>query len=137
VPWRRASCEYRADQGRSGDICRPRPRYQSRWLGLARSLHHPALAAIGHGSARRGHRLPGVRKLRTLTENPTFDRLAEVTAEVIDALDIGDYAMYMFDFGAPVGFRIALRHDVRVRGIVTQNGNAYIEGFGTGFALSK
>jgi pimeloyl-ACP methyl ester carboxylesterase len=79
---------------------------------------------------------PGFGSSEPLLESPTFDRLAEITAQVIDALDIGDYAMYMFDFGAPVGFRIALRHDVRVRGIVTQNGNAYTEGFGTGFALS-
>ncbi len=55
-----------------------------------------------------------------------------MTATTIDLLGIGDYAMYMFDFGAPVGFRIALAHDQRVRGIVSQNGNAYTGGFGPG-----
>jgi len=38
----------------------------------------------------------------------------------------------MFDFGSPVGFRIALQHDQRVRAVVTQNGNAYTDGFGPG-----
>jgi pimeloyl-ACP methyl ester carboxylesterase len=79
---------------------------------------------------------PGFGSSEPLPESPTFDRLAEVTGSVIDALGINEYAIYMFDFGAPVGFRIALRHDLRVRGIVTQNGNAYSEGLGTGFALS-
>jgi pimeloyl-ACP methyl ester carboxylesterase len=65
--------------------------------------------------------LPGV---------PTFDRLAEVTGATIDAAGVGDYALYMFDFGAPVGFRIGLRHGDRVRAIVSQNGNAYLDGLG-------
>ena len=75
---------------------------------------------------------PGFGSSDPLPESPTFDRLAEVTGHVIDALEIGDYAMFMFDFGAPVGFRIALEHDERVRGIVTQNANAYTDGFGPG-----
>lgn len=77
---------------------------------------------------------PGFGSSDPLPESPTFDRLAEITGKAIDALGIGDYAMYMFDFGAPVGFRIALGHDQRVRGIVTQNGNAYTEGLGPGAA---
>ncbi len=52
----------------------------------------------------------------------------------INTLGIGDYALYMFDFGSPVGFRIALDHDQRVRAIITQNGNAYTDGFGPGVA---
>lgn len=77
---------------------------------------------------------PGFGSSDPLAESPTFDRLAEVTSEVIDRLGITDYAFYMFDFGAPVGFRIALAHDQRVRAIVTQNGNAYAEGLGPGLA---
>ncbi|HEY6499620.1 MAG TPA: alpha/beta hydrolase, partial [Streptosporangiaceae bacterium] len=73
---------------------------------------------------------PGFGSSDPLPGTPTFDRLAEVTGRVIDQLGIGDYAIYMFDFGAPVGFRIALRHDQRVRAIITQNGNAYAEGLG-------
>ena len=75
---------------------------------------------------------PGFGLSDPLPESPTFDRLAEITASAIDALGIGDYAVYMFDFGAPVGFRIALRHDTRVRAVITQNGNAYTDGFGPG-----
>ncbi|MEB3049870.1 alpha/beta hydrolase [Mycolicibacter sp. MYC123] len=77
---------------------------------------------------------PGFGLSDPLPEPPTFDRLATVTAAAIDALGIQDYALYMFDFGAPVGFRIALDHDRRVRAIVTQNGNAYTDGFGPGVA---
>ncbi|MEU6205562.1 alpha/beta hydrolase [Micromonospora musae] len=73
---------------------------------------------------------PGFGLSDPLPGSPTFDKLAEVTGEAIDALGIGDYAIYMFDFGAPVGFRIALKHDQRVRAIITQNGNAYTDGFG-------
>ena len=73
---------------------------------------------------------PGFGSSDPLPESPTFDRLAEVTRDAIDALGITDYAIYMFDYGSPVGFRIALQHDQRVRGIITQNGNAYVDGFG-------
>ena len=75
---------------------------------------------------------PGFGSSDPLPESPTFDRLAEITGKAIDQLGIGDYAIYMFDFGSPVGFRIALEHDQRVRAIVTQNGNAYTDGFGPG-----
>ncbi|HUA28189.1 MAG TPA: alpha/beta fold hydrolase, partial [Streptosporangiaceae bacterium] len=75
---------------------------------------------------------PGFGSSDPLPESPTFDRLAEITGKAIDQLGIGDYAIYMFDFGSPVGFRIALDHDQRVRAIVTQNGNAYADGFGPG-----
>jgi pimeloyl-ACP methyl ester carboxylesterase len=73
---------------------------------------------------------PGFGSSDPLPESPTFDRLAEVTGKVIDLLGIGDYAVYLFDFGSPVGFRIALEHDQRVKAVITQNGNAYVEGFG-------
>jgi pimeloyl-ACP methyl ester carboxylesterase len=77
---------------------------------------------------------PGFGSSDPLSDSPTFDKLADITGKAIDALGIEDYAMYMFDFGSPVGFRIALEHDRRVRGIVTQNGNAYTDGFGPGVA---
>ena len=78
---------------------------------------------------------PGFGSSEPLPESPTFDRMAEITGKAIDELGIGDYAIYMFDFGSPVGFRIALEHDQRVRGILTQNGNAYSDGFGPGVAV--
>jgi pimeloyl-ACP methyl ester carboxylesterase len=77
---------------------------------------------------------PGFALSDPLPELPTFDRIADITAHTIDALGIGDYAFYMFDFGAPVGFRVALSHDQRVRAIIAQNANAYTDGFGPGVA---
>jgi pimeloyl-ACP methyl ester carboxylesterase len=64
----------------------------------------------------------------------TFDWLAEITNGLLEQLQLDRYAMYMFDFGAPVGFRIATANPHRVAGIVTQNGNIYTEGFGPGVA---
>ena len=64
----------------------------------------------------------------------TFDWLAEITNGLLEQLGLARYAMYMFDFGAPVGFRIAVAHPDRVAGIVTQNGNIYTDGFGPGVA---
>jgi pimeloyl-ACP methyl ester carboxylesterase len=77
---------------------------------------------------------PGFGGSDPLTESPTFDKLAEITGKTIDALGIGDYAMYQFDFGSPVGMRLALEHDQRVKAIVTQNGNIYTDGLGPGLA---
>lgn len=89
---------------------------------LANDWHVVAIDYPGFGSS---DPLPG---------SPTFDQLAEVTAKTIDALGMADYALYMFDFGAPVGFRIALAHDERIRAIITQNANAYTDGLGPGVA---
>lgn len=75
---------------------------------------------------------PGFGSSDPLPESPTFARLADITGKTIDALGIGDYAMYQFDFGSPIGLRVALEHDDRVTGIVTQNGNIYADGFGPG-----
>lgn len=58
----------------------------------------------------------------------TFDRLADTVEAFVDKLGLDRLAMYMFDFGAPVGFRLATRRPERVTGIVVQNGNAYTEG---------
>jgi pimeloyl-ACP methyl ester carboxylesterase len=77
---------------------------------------------------------PGFGLSQPLEVTPSFDGLAQVTAAVLDELGVGDYGMYMFDFGAPVGFRVALAHDARVRAIITQNANAYTDGFGPGLA---
>jgi pimeloyl-ACP methyl ester carboxylesterase len=59
----------------------------------------------------------------------SFDNLAEVMAGFVDALGLTRYALYIFDYGAPVGIRLALRYPERVSAIVSQNGNAYLEGF--------
>ena len=59
----------------------------------------------------------------------SFDNLAEVVAGFVDALGLQRYALYIFDYGAPVGLRLALRYPERVTAIISQNGNAYLEGF--------
>ncbi|NIH78420.1 alpha/beta fold hydrolase [Amycolatopsis viridis] len=58
----------------------------------------------------------------------SFDRLADVVEGFIERLGLTRFAMYLFDFGAPIGFRLALRHPERVAGLIVQNGNAYVEG---------
>ncbi|MGC2999864.1 alpha/beta fold hydrolase [Streptomyces sp. G35A] len=58
----------------------------------------------------------------------SFERLTDVVERFTERLGLTRYAMYLFDFGAPVGFRLALRHPERVAGLVVQNGNAYLEG---------
>ncbi|MFF7854452.1 alpha/beta fold hydrolase [Streptomyces sp. NPDC007904] len=58
----------------------------------------------------------------------SFERLTDVVEQFTERLGLTRYAMYLFDFGAPVGFRLALRHPERVAGLVVQNGNAHPEG---------
>jgi pimeloyl-ACP methyl ester carboxylesterase len=58
----------------------------------------------------------------------TFDHLADVVDRLLDSLGQTKYAIYVHDYGAPVGFRLALRHPERITGIITQNGNAYEDG---------
>lgn len=59
-----------------------------------------------------------------------FQNLANVMEEFTQALGLTTYAIQVFDYGAPVGFRLALAHPERVTAIITQNGNAYEEGLG-------
>jgi pimeloyl-ACP methyl ester carboxylesterase len=58
----------------------------------------------------------------------TFDRFAELVDTLLDRLGAKSYAMYVMDYGAPVGWRLALKHPERVTGLIIQNGNAYEEG---------
>nr|WP_155884723.1 alpha/beta hydrolase [Actinomadura flavalba] len=58
----------------------------------------------------------------------TFDHLTDVVDALLERLGVTRYALHVHDYGAPVGFRLALRHPERVTGIVSQNGNAYEEG---------
>ena len=58
----------------------------------------------------------------------TFDNLATVIDVFTDTIGLKRYAIYVFDYGAPVGFRLAVAHSERVTAIVSQNGNAYEEG---------
>jgi pimeloyl-ACP methyl ester carboxylesterase len=63
----------------------------------------------------------------------TFDNLAKVIIDFVDALGLARYAIYIFDYGAPTGLRLALAHPERVSAIISQNGNAYIEGLSAGW----
>jgi pimeloyl-ACP methyl ester carboxylesterase len=60
----------------------------------------------------------------------TFDALANTIDAFTEALKIRRYAIYVFDYGAPTGFRLATAHPERITAIVSQNGNAYEEGLG-------
>jgi len=63
----------------------------------------------------------------------TFDHLAKVIEGFTDAVGLERYAIYVFDYGAPVGFRLPLARPERVTAIISQNGNAYEEGLSTGW----
>jgi pimeloyl-ACP methyl ester carboxylesterase len=58
----------------------------------------------------------------------TFDHYARLIGQLTEALGLERYALYVMDYGAPVGFRLATAHPERIRAIVVQNGNAYDEG---------
>src|SRR5262249_14252209 len=75
---------------------------------------------------------PGFGQSPPLEGTTTFDRLADEIEQFTDAIGLARYSLYLFDFGAPVGFRLAARHPDRVQGLVLQNGNAYVEGLGPG-----
>jgi pimeloyl-ACP methyl ester carboxylesterase len=59
----------------------------------------------------------------------TFDALTDITADLLDQLGVERYAIYVQDYGAPIGWRLALRDPAAITGIVSQNGNAYEAGF--------
>ncbi|MGK5683996.1 alpha/beta fold hydrolase [Actinoplanes sp. URMC 104] len=59
----------------------------------------------------------------------SFDSLAEVTDAFIDQLGLERFAVYIHDYGAPIGLRIASRHPHRITALISQSGNAYVEGF--------
>ena len=60
----------------------------------------------------------------------TFDHIADIMEAFLDQIGAERFYMYVFDYGAPIGFRIAGRHPDRILGIVSQNGNVYREGLG-------
>jgi pimeloyl-ACP methyl ester carboxylesterase len=65
--------------------------------------------------------------------NYTFDHVTQVIDRFTEAVGLGRYTLYVFDYGAPVGFRLALKHPERVTAIISQNGNAYEEGLSDGW----
>jgi pimeloyl-ACP methyl ester carboxylesterase len=75
---------------------------------------------------------PGFGQSPELDESTSFDALAYVIDGFTVAKGLERFSLYMFDFGSPVGFRIATRHPDRVQGLVLQNANAYEVGLGPG-----
>jgi pimeloyl-ACP methyl ester carboxylesterase len=63
----------------------------------------------------------------------SFDNLAHVIDRLTERLGLTRFAIYIFDYGAPIGLRIAARHPERITAIITQNGNAYVEGVSAAF----
>jgi pimeloyl-ACP methyl ester carboxylesterase len=63
----------------------------------------------------------------------TFDNIANVIDRFTEAVSFDRFALYVFDYGAPTGFRLAVRHPERITAIISQNGNAYEEGLSDGW----
>lgn len=63
----------------------------------------------------------------------TFDNLANVVEEFTEKVGLKKYSLYLMDYGAPVGFRLAFKHPERVQALIVQNGNAYEEGIDNEF----
>jgi len=63
----------------------------------------------------------------------TFDNIASVIERFTEVIGFGRFAVYVFDYGAPTGFRLAVRHPERITAIISQNGNAYQEGLSDGW----
>jgi len=94
----------------------------------------PALAADGHHVV--APDLPGF----GFSDAPdragfayTFDRLAQVIERFTEIVGLARFAVMVFDYGAPVGFRLAVSHPERIAAIISQNGNAYEEGLSEGW----
>jgi pimeloyl-ACP methyl ester carboxylesterase len=63
----------------------------------------------------------------------TFARLAEVIERFTEVIGLARFSIYVFDYGAPTGFRLAVRHPERISAIISQNGNAYEDGLSEGW----
>jgi len=63
----------------------------------------------------------------------TFDNIATVIDRFTEVVSLNRFAIYVFDYGAPTGFRLAVRHPERIAAIISQNGNAYEEGLSEGW----
>ena len=80
---------------------------------------------------------PGFGRSPALEGTTTFDRLADVIDGFTHAVGLDRFSLYLFDFGSPIGFRLATRHPERVQGLVLQNGNVYEEGLGPSMQALK
>ncbi|MRW84868.1 alpha/beta fold hydrolase [Pseudoduganella sp. FT26W] len=67
----------------------------------------------------------------------TFDNLTATLEAFVQKLKLSKYALYIFDYGAPTGLRLAAAHPERVTALISQNGNAYLEGLGDAWAQTR
>jgi pimeloyl-ACP methyl ester carboxylesterase len=91
---------------------------------LADQFHLVAPDYPGYGQSS----MPGVDEFEY-----SFDKLANIVEQFIDEIGLKSYSLYLMDYGAPIGFRIATKHPERVEGLIIQNGNAYVEGIDNDF----
>ncbi|WP_309053038.1 alpha/beta fold hydrolase [Streptomyces sp.] len=94
--------------------------YRGLMAELADSYHLIAPDHIGFGASA----APAVEDF-----DYSFERLTAITLGLLDQLGVDRFALYIQDYGAPIGLRIASRHPERITAVVTQSGNAYLEGF--------
>jgi pimeloyl-ACP methyl ester carboxylesterase len=78
--------------------------------------------------------LPGFGNSGMPERGCTFDRIAAIIDRFTEIVGLQRYALYVFDYGAPTGFRLAVKHPDRIAAIVSQNGNAYEEGLSEGWS---
>ena len=78
------------------------------------------------------------------TESPSreeftysFDHLAKIVDKFTETVGLSKFAMYVFDYGAPIGYRLAMWHPERITAIISQNGNMYEEGLGKKWEARK
>jgi len=76
--------------------------------------------------------LPGFGNSDMPDKGNTFDRIAQTIDRFTETVGFDRYAVYVFDYGAPTGFRLAVKHPERITAIISQNGNAYEEGLSDG-----
>lgn len=63
----------------------------------------------------------------------SFDNIAQIMEQFVDEIDLDRFSLYLMDYGAPVGFRIAASQPERIESLIVQNGNAYVEGIDNNF----
>jgi pimeloyl-ACP methyl ester carboxylesterase len=77
--------------------------------------------------------LPGFGQSDLYGPGLTFDKMSAMIDRFTEVIGFDRYAMYVFDYGAPTGFRLAVKHPERITAIISQNGNAYEEGLSDGW----
>ncbi len=77
--------------------------------------------------------LPGFGRSEMPAGGHSFDRIAAIVDRFTEVVGFDRYAVYVFDYGAPTGFRLAVKHPERITAIISQNGNAYEEGLSQGW----